>query len=103
MSIDVRTAGDQDEYWAGLSQIGQYFGLERKEDLVERFLRVLPLDRLLLASEGDAVVGAAGSFPFELSVPGGGSVPCCGTTVVAVSRADALFRWDAAPWCPEIF
>jgi predicted acetyltransferase len=35
------------------------------------------------AYEGDQIVGGAGAFPFELSVPGG-SLPCAGVTAVAV-------------------
>jgi Acetyltransferase (GNAT) domain len=37
------------------------------------------------AWEGDAVVGGAGSFPFPMSVPGGGTLRCAGTTVVGVA------------------
>jgi predicted acetyltransferase len=36
------------------------------------------------AFEGDEIVGGAGAFPFELSVPGGGSLPCGGITAVGV-------------------
>ena len=35
------------------------------------------------AFDGDAVVGGAGAFPFQLTVPGG-VVPCGGVTVVGV-------------------
>ena len=33
--------------------------------------------------DGDEIVGGAGSFPFELTVPGG-TLPCAGVTVVGV-------------------
>ena len=36
------------------------------------------------AFENGAIVGGAGAFPFELSVPGGGSLPCAGITAVGV-------------------
>ena len=35
------------------------------------------------AFDGDAIVGGAGVFPFELSIPGG-PLPCAGVTVVGV-------------------
>ena len=85
MTFEVRPARDADEFWLGLSQIGQYFGMERNDEALERFMKVLPLDRMHVAFDGSRVVGGAGAFPFELSVPGGGSLPCCGTTVVGVS------------------
>ena len=85
MTFEVRPARDADEFWLALSQIGQYFGMERNDEALERFMKVLPLDRMHLALDGSTVVGGAGAFPFELSVPGGGSLPCCGTTVVGVS------------------
>ena len=64
--------------------IGQYFGQEPNEENAERFSRVLPLERLLATFDDGQIVGGAGAFPFELSVPGG-SVRCCGTTVVGVA------------------
>ncbi len=45
--------------------------------------RVLPLERMHAAFDGDAIVGGAGAFPFQLTVPGG-VVPCGGVTVVGV-------------------
>lgn len=45
---------------------------------------MLPFERLLAASDDGQIVGGAGAFPFELSVPGG-SVRCAGTTVVGVA------------------
>jgi predicted acetyltransferase len=64
--------------------IGQYFGQEPNEERMKLFSRVLPLERMLAAFDDGRIVGGAGGFPFELSVPGG-SVPCAGTSVVGVS------------------
>jgi len=63
--------------------IGQYFGQEPNEERSERFSRVLPFERTLAARDDGKIVGGAGAFPFELSVPGA-SVPCAGTTVIGV-------------------
>jgi predicted acetyltransferase len=51
--------------------------------MVERFSQLLPLDRMHAAFEDGEIVGGAGAFPFELTVPGG-SLPCGGVTVVGV-------------------
>jgi predicted acetyltransferase len=65
-------------------QIGQYLGAESAESWGGRFTRVAPLGRMLSAWDGDAMIGGTGAMPFRLSVPGG-SVECCGTTVVGVT------------------
>src|SRR4051794_41602817 len=53
------------------------------EARIERFAKVLPLERMHAAFEDGEIVGGAGAFPFELSVPGG-VLPCGGVTVVGV-------------------
>lgn len=63
--------------------ISAYFGAERDPERAERFSRVLPLERMHAGWAEDAIVGGAGAFPFEFSIPGG-SVPCAGITVVGV-------------------
>jgi predicted acetyltransferase len=41
-------------------------------------------ERTLAAFDGDAIVGTAGAFSFEMTVPGGSLVPTAGVTVVGV-------------------
>src|SRR3954454_24708837 len=53
------------------------------EARIERFAKVLPLERMHAAFADGEIVGGAGAFPFELSVPGG-VLPCGGVTVVGV-------------------
>ncbi|HET8527268.1 MAG TPA: GNAT family N-acetyltransferase [Gaiellaceae bacterium] len=79
----VRPAADVEEFGRALYGIGQYFGGPPTEEQLERFTQVLPLERMYAGFEGDEIVGGAGSFPFELSVPGG-SLACAGVTVVGV-------------------
>src|SRR4051812_527643 len=43
----------------------------------------LPLDRMHAGFEDGQIVGGAGAFPYDFSVPGG-SLPCAGVTVVGV-------------------
>jgi predicted acetyltransferase len=68
----------------GAFVIWRYFGSEPSEEEVERFSRLLPLERAHAAWEGDRIVGGAGVFPFELSVPVGRRVRAAGVTVVGV-------------------
>jgi predicted acetyltransferase len=81
--FEVRACADQDEYGLAVGAIGQYFNPPPGEELLELFARTLPHERMHAAFEDGAVVGGAGAFPFELSVPGG-SLPCAGVTAVGV-------------------
>ena len=81
--FEVRATRDREEFGRALYGIGQYFGGPPKEDQLDRFLEVLPVDRMHAAFDGGAIVGGAGAFPFELSVPGG-VLGCGGVTVVGV-------------------
>jgi predicted acetyltransferase len=81
--FEVRPTRSTDEFGQAFYGIGQYFGGPPTEEQLARFTRVLPVERMLAAFEGEAIVGGAGSFPFELSVPGG-ALPCAGVTVVGV-------------------
>jgi predicted acetyltransferase len=63
--------------------IEHYFGDDLDEESTERFSHWLPVERMHAAWDGDDVVGGAGAFPFELSVPGG-RVAAAGITVVGV-------------------
>jgi predicted acetyltransferase len=82
MSVDVRTVGAE-EYGAALDPIWHYFGRRSSEEDAERMLRILPAERLHAAFDDGAVVGAAGAYHFELTVPGG-SVPAAGVVAVGV-------------------
>ena len=79
--FDVRPCADQDEYSRAIGAIGQYFNPPPSEEFFERAVRTLPHERMHAAFEDGRIVGGAGAFPFELSVPGG-SLPCAGVTAV---------------------
>jgi predicted acetyltransferase len=83
MAIRVRVTRDQEQYARALYGIGHYFGGGWSPDEKERFARLLPHERMHAAFDGDAIVGGAGAFPFELTIPGG-QLPCSGVTVVGV-------------------
>jgi predicted acetyltransferase len=82
--FDVRACTDRDEYARAIGAIGQYFNPPPSEEFFERWVKVLPHDRMHAAFDDGEIVGGAGAFPFELSVPGG-SLPCGGVTAVGVN------------------
>jgi predicted acetyltransferase len=81
--FEVRPCADQDEYTQAIGAIGQYFNPPPDAEFFERWARILPHERMHAAREDGQIVGGAGAFPFELSVPGG-SIPCGGVTAVGV-------------------
>jgi predicted acetyltransferase len=81
--FEVRTTASADEYADAIYAIGQYFGGPLTEERVERFKQVLPFERMHAAWEDGQIVGGAGAFPFQMSVPGG-ELACGGVTVVGV-------------------
>ncbi len=83
MAYRVRTVRDLDEFRAAVGAIGHYFGWQPTEEDARRFERILPFDRIHAVFEDGAVVGGAGVYPFELTVPGA-VAPCAGVTVVGV-------------------
>jgi predicted acetyltransferase len=83
MSFDVRTVKDLDEFTSAILAIGQYFGMTPTEERMQRFLDLITAERMHAAWENGSVVGGAGAFAFDLSVPGG-DLPTAGVTVVGV-------------------
>ena len=83
MEIDVRSCTSREELKLALGPIWHFFGGSPTDDRVERFANVLPPERMHAARLDGSVVGGAGAFPFQLTVPGG-RVPAAGVTVVGV-------------------
>jgi predicted acetyltransferase len=72
-----------DEFAAVLGTTHTAFGEELKDEDIERHRKVMPLDRILAAWDGERPVGVTASYPFELTVPGG-RVGAAGVTWVGV-------------------
>jgi len=81
--FEVRPSSNADEFARSVYGIAQYFGGPLDEERTDRFSKLLPFERMHAAFEDGEVVGGAGAFPFEFSVPGG-VLPCGGVTVVGV-------------------
>jgi predicted acetyltransferase len=63
------------------------FGQHHSSTDIDDFRPIFEPDRFLLASEpaDGAIVGVAGSFTFDLTLPGGGALPTQGVTWVSVA------------------
>jgi predicted acetyltransferase len=83
MAIEYRTC-KPDELAAALTPIWHYFGSAASEEDAEKLNRVLPTDRVHVAVEDGKVVGGAGAYAFDTTVPGGARVPTAGVMAVGV-------------------
>ena len=72
MAWEIRPTKDLEEFGDAVGAISHYFGgRARPRARRARSRRNLPLERMHAAFDGDRIVGGAGAFPFELTVPGG--------------------------------
>ena len=83
MSFEVRPVTDLDEFSRSIFAIGQYFGMVPTEERMQRFADLLTFERTHAAFSDGAIVGGAGAFTFNVTVPGG-DLPTAGVTVVGV-------------------
>jgi predicted acetyltransferase len=83
MAIEIRhvPAARLDDF---ILPICTTFGLVPSVERIDRLRAVPELDVYLGAFDGDQIVGTAGSFTFDMTVPGGAAVTTAGLTVVAV-------------------
>jgi predicted acetyltransferase len=94
MSVRVRTVRNTEELALAMGAIGHYFGWVPTAEQAESFLAYLPLDRMHAAVDDGRIVGGAGVYPFELTIPGG-PIRCAGVTIVGVQpthRRQGLLR-----------
>jgi len=83
-TVDVRPCSSLEELREALAPINHYFGSDATLENAERFARWVDLDRMVAARVDGEIVGGAGSMTFDVSVPGGPTVPTAGVTVVGV-------------------
>ena len=81
--IEVRQAAP-DEVGAALAPIWNYFGSRPEAEELERFATILPAERVLAGFDGDEIVGGAGAYLFDTTVPGGAQVATAGVMAVGV-------------------
>jgi predicted acetyltransferase len=83
VAVEVRTAAPE-EVAGALGAIWHYFGSRPEAEEVERLAPILPPERVHAAFDGGAIVGGAGAYLFETTVPGGAMVPTAGVMGVGV-------------------
>jgi predicted acetyltransferase len=83
VALEVRSV-EAGEVGQALAGIWHYFGKRPEEEEIERLGAILPPERVLAAVDGAAIVGGAGAYLFETTVPGGGQVPTAGVMAVGV-------------------
>ena len=83
MTLEVRPSRDRAEFARALNAIWQYFNAPPPDDTLDRWLSWVGQARMHAAFADGEIVGGAGAFAFDFTVPGG-SLPCGGVTVVGV-------------------
>jgi predicted acetyltransferase len=83
MSIEIRSPAEDEFKDAALAVYTAFGDVMHEEDL-DRERKVMPRERFLAAYDDGKPVGAAASYPFELTIPGG-TVAAAGVTWVGVS------------------
>jgi predicted acetyltransferase len=84
MGIEYRTPDDAD--WPAMVRAdGRAFGEVPTDEQIAARRSTVDLDRFRVAVDGTQIVGVAGSFAFEVTLPGGASAPAAGVTWVGVN------------------
>ena len=81
--LELRAITD-DEYDDWHRAIALGFSDHPNDKLAAAWRRVTELDRTIAVFDGGEIVANAGAFSFELTIPGGSSLPAAGVTAVGV-------------------
>ena len=84
MAIDIRPCTSADEIVQAITPVFHYFGMVPNPPDQDRFLPFVEPSRAFIVHEGAEAVAGCASFPFDLTVPGGGTVSTAGLSVVGV-------------------
>jgi predicted acetyltransferase len=83
MAIEVKVCAPE-EVTGALNGIWHYFGGRATEENTELLKTILPAERVHAAFDEGAIVGGAGAYLFETTVPGGAQVPTAGVMAVGI-------------------
>jgi predicted acetyltransferase len=83
VALEVRVCAPE-ELRGALTPIWHYFGGVPKEEDVERMATILLAERVHAAFDDERIVGGAGAYLFDTTVPGGSQVPTAGVMGVGV-------------------
>jgi predicted acetyltransferase len=84
MEIEIRPCSSVEELRDAVNAISHYFGHENQLEDAERFAKLIEVERMHAAFDGDRIIAGAGAFAYRMSVPGGALIPAAGITVVGV-------------------
>jgi predicted acetyltransferase len=83
VDIDIRPAVAED--LAEITRLdGAAFGFQYDEQEIKDVQLIVDLDRFLVATVDDEIVGITGDYPVTMTVPGGGGIAVPGVTWVSV-------------------
>jgi predicted acetyltransferase len=82
--VDVRRCADVSDFLGAVGAISHYFGRVPDEEWSQRWLQNMELERMHAALVDGTIVGGAGAFSLQMTVPGARQVACAGITVVGV-------------------
>lgn len=80
------TGLDEGEELAFLRAVSRQFHEDESDEELQRYVPVVERDRLIVARDGDRIVGNYAVRTSTLSVPGGEPVPCAAVTAVGVAQ-----------------
>jgi predicted acetyltransferase len=83
MVLELRSITDH-EFPRYALDLSMSFGDDFDEAQIERYRALSDVDRAFAAFDGGEMVGTAGSFSFDLTLPGGTALPVAGVTAVSV-------------------
>jgi predicted acetyltransferase len=83
VAVEVRSV-EAGEVGQALAGIWHYFGRRPDAEEVEGLGAILTPERVLAAVDGGEIVGGAGAYLFDTTVPGGGQVPTAGVMAVGI-------------------
>lgn len=83
MALDLRPVTEE-EWPAYVRAVEAAFGSHPDDEDITAWRSVTDIDRTLAVFEGDRIVGNAGAFSLELTVPGDATIPMAGVTAVGV-------------------
>jgi predicted acetyltransferase len=82
--IEIRVATEND--WRAMSRVDMHaFGYTMTQEEEDRGRSAIDFDRFRIAVDGADVVGVAGSWELEMTMPGGDAIPTGGVTWVSVA------------------
>src|SRR5256885_5339564 len=86
VDLELRPIGP-DEFPAFSRAVEAAFGHQPTDVEIDLWRDVTEFDRTIVVIDGGRIVGTAGAFTMQLTVPGGGTLPTAGGTPVSAATS----------------